>query len=112
MIQNTHKTKEETDDHSINFNEDIYKLDALPENAALYSGAEITRAQEILGEAIEHLQGRQREVYMLVMRDSLSYNEAAEILKLSKAAVQIYIERAKKFLIGYCRAVAKKEGLL
>jgi len=58
--------------------------------------------QLILGEAIEHLQGRQREVYLLTMREDKSFAEAAEILNISKSAVQMYKNRAVKFLTSFC----------
>lgn len=64
--------------------------------------------QLIMGEAIDHLQGRQREVYMLTMRDNKSLAEAAEILGIEKGSAQKYKERAIKFIESWCRnAMAK-----
>jgi RNA polymerase sigma factor (sigma-70 family) len=64
--------------------------------------------QFVMGEAIEHLQGRQREVYMLLMRDAKTYEEVAEILGITRGAVQTYEKRAIRFISAYCKeAVAK-----
>jgi len=60
--------------------------------------------QLVMGEAIEHLQGRQREVYILIMREDKSMAEAAEILDVSKSTVQTYLDRAIAFITNYCRA--------
>jgi RNA polymerase sigma factor (sigma-70 family) len=59
--------------------------------------------QLIMGEAIEHLQGRQKEVYMLLMRDSKTYAEAAEILGITRGAVQTYEKRAISFIEAWCK---------
>ncbi len=64
--------------------------------------------QLLMGEAMDHLQGRQREVYILVMRDNKSLAEVAKILGLSKGSAQKYKERAIRFVTGYCKqAIAK-----
>jgi len=64
--------------------------------------------QLIMGEAVQHLQGRQREVYLLTMREGKSLAEAAEILHLAKGTAQKYKERAIKFIETWCRqAIAK-----
>jgi RNA polymerase sigma factor (sigma-70 family) len=64
--------------------------------------------QLIMGEAIEHLQGRQREVYLLTMREGKSLAESAEVLGLSKGTAQKYKERAIKFIANWCKqAIAK-----
>lgn len=78
--------------------------DVLPDAEA----ASPSTPQLLMGEAIEHLQGRQREVYILTMREGKSLSEAAEILGIEKGSVQKYKERAIKFLTQYCRnAMAK-----
>lgn len=64
--------------------------------------------QLIMGEAIEHLQGRQREVYLLTMREDKSLSEVAEILSIEKASVQVYKSRAIKFIEAYCKAAMAK----
>lgn len=64
--------------------------------------------QLLLGEAIMHLQGRQKECYLLVMREDKSLAEAAEILGIAKGSVQVYVDRAVKFLTQYCKAAIKK----
>lgn len=64
--------------------------------------------QLLMGEAIEHLQGRQREVYILTMREDKSLAEAAEILGIEKGSAQKYKERAIKFIEGYCKAAIAK----
>ncbi len=68
-----------------------------------------TSPQRLMGEAVAHLQGRQKEAYLLVMREDRSMAEAAEILNVSKSAVQIYLNRAIAFITNYCRA-AEAQG--
>ena len=64
--------------------------------------------QLLMGEAVEHLQGRQREVYLLTMREGKSLAEVAEILRISKGTAQKFKERAIKFIESYCKqAIAK-----
>lgn len=69
----------------------------------------ITRPEEIMGEAIEHLQGRQKDVYMLTIRQGLSLDKAAKLLSISKSAAQIYKDRAIKFITAYCQNKMAKE---
>jgi RNA polymerase sigma factor (sigma-70 family) len=64
--------------------------------------------QLLMGESVEHLQGRQREVYMLAMREGKSLAEVAEILGISKGTAQKFKERAIKFIEQYCRAAIAK----
>jgi DNA-directed RNA polymerase specialized sigma24 family protein len=64
--------------------------------------------QLLMGEAVEHLQGRQKECYLLTMREGKSFSEAAEILGIGKGRVQQYRERAIKFLTQYCKAAMAK----
>lgn len=64
--------------------------------------------QLLMGEAIQHLQGRQREVYFLTMREDKSLSEVAEILGIAKGAADTYKRRAIKFLTQYCRAAIAK----
>jgi DNA-directed RNA polymerase specialized sigma24 family protein len=64
--------------------------------------------QQLMGEAINHLQGRQRECYLLTMREGKSFFEAAKILNIGKGRVQQYRERAIKFIKQYCRAAIQK----
>lgn len=64
--------------------------------------------QLLMGEAIEHLQGRQKETYFLTMREGKSLSEVAKILGISKSAAQIYKLRAIKFIELYCKeAIAR-----
>jgi RNA polymerase sigma factor (sigma-70 family) len=78
--------------------------DVLPETEI----AAPSTPQLILGEAIEHLQGRQREVYLLLMRESKTYEEVSEILNITRGAIQVYEKRAIKFLTNYCREAIKR----
>jgi DNA-directed RNA polymerase specialized sigma24 family protein len=64
--------------------------------------------QLLMGEAVEHLQGRQKEVYFLTMREGKSLAETADILSLSKGTAQKYKERAIKFVEGYCRQAIQR----
>ena len=59
--------------------------------------------QQLMGEAIEHLQGRQKEVYLLVMREDKSIAEAGEVLDISKGTAQTYLDRAINFITKYCQ---------
>lgn len=78
--------------------------DVLPETEI----AAPSTPQLIFGEAVEHLQGRQREVYILTMREGKSIAEVAEILGISKGTAQKYRERGIKFIQQYCQtAIAK-----
>ena len=73
--------------------------DSLPEVDAAPS-----TPQMLMGEAIAHLQGRQKECYLLTMREGKSFSEAAEILSIGKGRVQQYRERAIRFIEQYCKA--------
>lgn len=64
--------------------------------------------QLIMGEAVQHLQGRQKEIYLLSMREDKSLAEIAEILSISKGTAQTYKNRAIKFIQGYCQEAIKK----
>lgn len=78
--------------------------DVLPETEI----AALSTPQLLMGEAVQHLQGRQREVYLLTMREDKSLAEVAEILSIEKGTAQKYRERAIKFIESYCRqAIAR-----
>jgi len=77
--------------------------DSLTEDDEMYTNNQLTPAQETLGEAIEHLQGRQKQVYLLTMRQGLSIRDAAKRLKISKGTAQVYRTRAIAFLVTYCK---------
>jgi DNA-directed RNA polymerase specialized sigma24 family protein len=77
--------------------------DVLPETEI----ATPSTPQLLMGEAIEHLAGRQKECYLLAMREDKSLAEVGEILGISKGSAQVYVDRAVKFISGYCkRAIA------
>lgn len=61
-----------------------------------------TNPQMLMGEAIEHLQGRQKEVYLLYMREDRSFAEVGEILGINRFTARDYLERAIKFITAYC----------
>jgi DNA-directed RNA polymerase specialized sigma24 family protein len=78
--------------------------DVLPETEV----AAPSTPQLLMGEAVQHLQGRQREVYLLTMREGKSLAEAAEVLGIEKGSAQKYKERAIKFISAWCKnAMAK-----
>lgn len=81
--------------------------DVLPEGTSYFGDPAPTRAQLLMGEAVEHLQGRQKEVYLLCMRRGLSIAEAAEELGIKKGTAQTYRERAIAFVQQYCARHAK-----
>lgn len=82
--------------------------DSLREDQGMYANDRLTRPQELMGEAVEHLQGRQREVYILLFRQGLSFSEVSKKLRISRSAVQIYKGRALAFVTQYCkRALAR-----
>jgi DNA-directed RNA polymerase specialized sigma24 family protein len=78
--------------------------DVLPETEI----AAPSTPQLIMGEAILHLQGRQKEVYLLTMREGKSLAEAAEVLGMAKGTAQKYKERAIKFIENWCRQAIEK----
>ncbi len=59
--------------------------------------------QLLMGEAIQHLQGRQKQVYLLVMREDRSLAETAKVLGIGKSTAQSYLERAVAFIKDYCQ---------
>lgn len=87
-----------------NFNPALANPDILPATEVVTPST----PQLLMGEAIMHLQGRQREVYLLTMREDKSLAEVAQILKVSKGTVQMYKDRAIKFLVQYCESAIKK----
>jgi DNA-directed RNA polymerase specialized sigma24 family protein len=78
--------------------------DVLPETEI----AAPSTPQLLMGEAVQHLQGRQKEVYLLTMREGKSLSEVAEILDISKGTAQVYRDRAVKFIEIYCREAIKR----
>ncbi len=78
--------------------------DVLPETEI----ASPSTPQLIFGEAVDHLQGRQREVYLLTMREGKSWADTAEILGITKGSAQQYRKRAIKFIESWCQAAMKK----
>lgn len=61
-----------------------------------------------MGEAVEKLRGRQREVYFLTIRDGKSFEEAAEVLGIKAEEARKYQDEAVRFIEKYCKqAVAK-----
>jgi len=73
--------------------------DVLPET----NNAAPSTPQLVMGEAVEHLQGQQKAVYLLTMRDDKSLAEAAQCLGIKKGSAQKYKERAIKFIESYCK---------
>jgi RNA polymerase sigma factor (sigma-70 family) len=84
--------------------------DNLAESDSIYANQQPTKAQLLLGEAIEHLQGRQADVYQLTMRQGLSIAQAARQLNISKSTAQEHKEKAIKFLTQYCRTIVAHEA--
>lgn len=78
--------------------------DSLPEQPTSPS-----TPQMLMGEAILHLQGRQKEVYLSIMRDDKSLAETAEMLGVGKSTVQTYLDRAIAFITAYCTQAMKQE---
>lgn len=76
--------------------------DSLPEGTSYFGDAQPTRARLLMGEAVEHLQGQQKAVYMLTMREDHSIAQAAKKLGISKGTAATYRERALKFIQQYC----------
>lgn len=79
--------------------------DVLPETEI----ASPSTPQLLMGEAVSHLQGRQKEVYLLLMRESKTYEEVSEVLGIARGAVQTYEKRAIKFITNYCREAISRE---
>ncbi len=81
--------------------EDTEDVRANPDSLPEYDTAPST-PKLLMGEAVLHLQGRQREVYLLVMRENRSFADVGEILDISKSSVQTYLDRAIAFVTAYC----------
>lgn len=77
--------------------------DSLPEGTSYFGDSQPTRAQMLMGEAVGHLQGQQKAVYLLCMREEYSIAQAAKKLGISKSTAQTYRERAIKFIQQYCQ---------
>ena len=78
--------------------------DMLPETEI----ASPSTPQLLMGEAIAHLQGRQKEVYLLTMREGRSIAEAAEMLGITKGSAQKYRDRAIRFISQHCHSAIEK----
>ena len=78
--------------------------DSLREDEGIYANDQPSTPHLLMGEAIGHLQGRQKEVYLLTMREGKSLAEAAEVLGIAKGTAQKFRERAIKFIEQYCKA--------
>jgi DNA-directed RNA polymerase specialized sigma24 family protein len=82
--------------------------DSLREDEGMYADSAPSTPRYLMGEAIEYLQGRQKEVYFLTMREGRSLTEVAEILAIEKGTAQKYKERAIKFIETYCKQMIAK----
>jgi DNA-directed RNA polymerase specialized sigma24 family protein len=82
--------------------------DSLREDESIYGNEQPSTPHFLMGEAVEHLQGRQKEVYLLTMRENKSLAETAEVLGIAKGSAQKYQERAIKFIQQYCQAAIVK----
>lgn len=82
--------------------------DSLREDEGMYADSQLTRPQEIMGDAIEHLQGRQKQVYLLTFRQGLSFAATAKRLHMSRSTVQTYRNRAARFITAYCEAAIQR----
>lgn len=76
--------------------------DMVAEGTGFFGSGEMTQPQFIFGEAVEHLQGRQKEAWMLVMREQLTEQEAAEVMGVRQQVVATYLKRATKFITRWC----------
>lgn len=61
-----------------------------------------------MGEAIESLRGKQREVYFLTVREGMSVTEAAEALNMREPEVWDYHYRAIDSVERYCKIAMLK----
>jgi len=69
---------------------------------------EYATPHRIMGEAIEKLQGCRKEVYLLVVRDEKSLEEAALVLEMDELRTQKMLDEAIEFVRKYCKqAIAK-----
>lgn len=67
----------------------------------------VSEEELIVADAVEHLQGRQKEVYLLTMRLGLSLSKTASELNIKKATAQVYKARAISFVTAYCKQAIK-----
>lgn len=81
--------------------------DSLCDEEASFSNCPST-PQLLIGEAVEHLQGRQKEVYLLTMREGKSLSEAGEVLGISKDTARTYKDRAINFVKKYCHQAIRR----
>ena len=82
--------------------------DSLREDEGMFAVGQPTTPQYLMGEAVEHMAGRQKECYIMVMREDKSLAEAAQVLGISKGTVQVYLNRATKFITAYCKAAIER----
>lgn len=68
----------------------------------------LTPAQKLMGEAVDKLQGQQKQVYILTVRLGRSLADAAKELHLSKWTVRTYHDRALRFITQYCRSAIRR----
>lgn len=66
--------------------------------------------RQIMYEAVEHLQGQQKEVYILLYREGLTMREAAAKLNVSVSTIQHYDNKAVNFIKQYCQQYIHKES--
>ncbi|UKJ06783.1 RNA polymerase sigma factor [Solitalea lacus] len=57
--------------------------------------------ERILKEAIDKLPPQQRKVYTMCHLDGMTYEEAAQLLNLSKLTVKTHVQQALRFVRGY-----------
>lgn len=81
--------------------------DSLREDEAMYASSQPSEAQYLMGEAVGHLQGIQKQVYTLTMREGLSIAEAGKKIGISKSAAQGYRDRAIKFIAEHVKGVLR-----
>jgi len=100
----------ETDRHIENLraNPDQY----LADTEGLYSNYQPTRLAFVMGEAVDRLQGTQRDIYIKTMRQGMSIAEAGRTLGLSKGACQYHRDRAIAYVTGQCRLYCMAEELM
>jgi len=70
-----------------------------------YEHTQYSDVYEVLDKAMEHLPADQKSVLMLRDYEGYSYEEIAEITRLSESQVKVYIFRARTFLKKYLEKI-------
>lgn len=72
---------------------------------------EYATPHRIMGEAIEKLRGYHKEVYLLVVRDEKTLEDAALVLEMNEVQTQKVLDEAIECVRKYCKQAIVKGRL-